>query len=64
MGVVLMSKQELNRIDVLARRSVGNSRCPAFPWFERVREATPFRTKQVSGDFASDATSRADWSNH
>jgi len=24
MGVVLMSKQELNRIDVLARRSVGN----------------------------------------
>jgi hypothetical protein len=43
MGVVLTSKRERNRIDVLARRSVGNSRCPAPPWFERVREATHFK---------------------
>src|SRR3981081_3080933 len=64
MGVVLMSKRELNRIDVLARRSVGNSRWPALPWFERVREATPFQTKQVSGDFAADANSAANRSSH
>jgi hypothetical protein len=60
-GAVLMRKRELNRIDGLARRSVGNSGCPALPWFERVR---PFQTKQVSGDFASDATSRANRSSH
>ncbi len=43
MGAVLMSKRELNRIDVLARRLVGNFRCPALPWFERVRETTRFK---------------------